>query len=156
MAQYIPAVLSGIQAASTASDLAQKYAPDVKHLADNLFSSGKRQSAMQYIKGLGSVKGIKKLVTEDIPHVVKKASKYITSGKFIKGVKNVASDAGAVLDVAKPLLGDETHGKLSSALQSGVSQAEHFHDIAHGYNEQGKQLVNQFKDQLKTPQKMLK
>ena len=31
MAQYIPAVLSGIQAASTASDLAQKYAPDVSN-----------------------------------------------------------------------------------------------------------------------------
>ena len=153
MAQYIPMVVGGLQAASMAGDMASKYGPSVvrgvKSLANNLFSSSKRKSAMEYVKGLSKPKGWSRLAN-DVVSGAKKASKFIESGKAIKTIKGVAGDAQQVLDVAKPLIGDKYHSQATSAISQGVGQAQHFHDIAHSYNEQGKQLANQFSQQMAT------
>lgn len=143
--QYAPAAIG---AASMGMDFAQKYGSSIKGMANNLFSRRKRQSAMDYMKGLTKPKGIKKLFTQDIPGAVKGASKLITSGKVMKGVKDFAGDAQAVLNVAQPLIGDKYHSQISGAIQKGVGQAQQWHDVANSYNEQGKQLANQFSQQI--------
>ena len=99
---------TAISAASTAYGVGKKYVPGmvrgVKSLANNLFSSGKRKSAVQYVKGLSKPKGWAKLA-QDSANAVKSASGLITSGKLMKGVNEVAGDVKGVIDASKGLLG---------------------------------------------------
>lgn len=156
MAQVLPLVArygpQAITAATTAYHIGKKYVPSIVHgvktLANNLFSSGKRKSAMDYVKGLAKPKGLAKLITKDIPGVAKSASNLISSGKLMKGVSNVASDANSLIGASKGLLGDKYSSKATALVNKGVSQASHFHDIASKYNEQGKHLANQFTSQM--------
>lgn len=134
---YAPQIISGL---GLAHQMGSKYGHHVKRLANNLFSAKKRKSAMNYMKGLTKPKGMKKLV--------KDASQLITSGKLMKGVNEVAGDAQSVLNASKGLIGDKYHSQASALIKQGTSQAQHFHDIAHNYNEQGKQLHTQFTNQM--------
>lgn len=142
--EYAPHIMS---AASTAYNVGKNYVPHIKRLANNLFSAKKRRSAMDYVRGLAKPKGLKKLVTKDLPTAVKGASNLISSGKLMKGVSQVAQDAHTVLGASKPLLGDK-YQQATSMVNQGVSKAQHFHDIASKYNEQGKQLATQFDKQF--------
>ena len=151
MAQYLPAVVGGLSAASMAGDLASKYGPSVvrgvKSIANNLFSSKKRQSAAQYVKGLTKPKGWQRL-GNDVVSGAKKVSGFISSGKGLKYAKDLAGDVQQIADVAKPLIGDKYHSQISSGIKQGVDTASHYHDIANQYNETGKQLANQFQQQM--------
>jgi hypothetical protein len=153
MAQFAPMIGTALEyapyaisAGKTAYAMGQKYAPHVKRLANNLFSAGKRKSAMQYVKGLTKAKGLQKLVTKDLPSVAKSTSKLISSGKLMKGVKEVAGDARTVLNASQKLIGDKNYSRASALIDRGQDQATRYHDIANSYNEQGKQLASQFYD----------
>lgn len=146
--EYAPMAIS---AGSSAMKFGQKYGPSVvrgvKSLANNIFSAGKRKSAVQYVKGLSKPKGWAKLA-QDSAKAVKSASGLITSGKLMKGVNEVAGDMKGVLDASKGLLGNERHGALVNKVNQSQSQLQNWHDVAHSYNETGKQLANQFQNQI--------
>lgn len=138
--EYAPYAIS---AGKTAYSLGQKYLPKVKSLANNLFSAPKRRSAMDYMRNLTNPKGMKKLITKDIPSVAKGASNLISSGKLLKGAQEIAGDANTMLNASQKLIGDKYHSQATSLVNKGMGQAERFHDIASKYNEHGKQLANQ-------------
>jgi hypothetical protein len=144
MAQFLAAAPAVLSAVATGSQLIDKYAPKIRGLANNLFSKRKRHSAMHYIKNLATPKGLKKLFNNDIGHVAKEASKFISSGKLLKGIKNVSGDLNDAVSAAAPLMGDRMSQSVGNALNKAENTATHFHDVAHQYNEQGHQLVTQW------------
>ena len=139
--QAAPAVLSAIDAGY---QFASKYAPKIRGMANNIFSKRKIQSAMHYVKNLASPKGLKKLFTMNLGHDTKEASKYISSGKFVKGLGSVSHDLNNVVSATKPLIGDSAHQSISNTLDKAQGQLTHFHDVAHQYNESGKELATQW------------
>lgn len=143
MAQYLSMIPTAISAVSAGASLVDKYAPKIRGLANNIFSKRKRHSAMHYIKNLGTAKGFKKLITHDIGDVAGKASKIITSGKVLKGITNVSNDLQNVANMARPLVGNSA----SKAIGNAQSRLTRFHDVAHQYNEQGKELATHFNRQ---------
>jgi hypothetical protein len=147
-AEYGPQAIS---AASTGYTLGKKYIPKmiggVKRLANNLFSNTKRRSAKDYVKGLSKPKGWARLAKDSVG-VAKGASDFISSGKLMKGVNEVAGDARTLVGASKGLIGDKYYNKAMSSIDNRVNQVKHFHDVANQYNEQGKQLANQFQNQL--------
>jgi hypothetical protein len=148
MADKIALAAGALGLANTAYDTVSKYAPNIKGIANNIFSSKKRKSAMHYIKNLASPKGLKKLLTHDIGYVAGKASKFISSGKGLKALHNISGDVQNVLDSAKPLMSDDTHKSISNAVKNVNDKATHFHDVAQQYNEQAKDLATQWQPEV--------
>lgn len=146
--------LSAANALGVGSSMYEKYKPKIKGLANHIFSKKKRHSALNYVKKLGTAKGLKKFVTKDAGKAVKGASKYISSGKLLKTVGGVADDARMLADAARPMIGDEMHHKIHSGISKGQDSVSHYHQMAEHYNEQGKQIHEGFKDALKPKPQM--
>lgn len=148
IAEYGP---TAITAATTGYSLGKKYLPGMirgaKSLANNLFSNTKRKSAMEYVKGLSKPKGWARLAQDGF-NAAKGASNYIASGKAMKGINEVAGDAKTLLNASHKLIGDKYHSQASSAINRGLNAATKWHDVANQYNETGKQLANQFQNQI--------
>lgn len=143
--------LQAANALGVGSMLYSKYKPKVKGLANHVFSKRKRHSALNYVKKLGTAKGLKKFVTKDAIKAGKGASKYVASGKLLKTVGGVADDARLISNVAHStgMIGSDTHRAIHSNISKGQGTVSHYHQIAEKYNEQGKQLHDSFKDALK-------
>lgn len=152
-AAALPAIAEGALQAANAlgvgSMMYDKYKPKIRGAANHIFSKRKRKSALNYVKKLGTARGMKKFVTKDLGKATKGVSKYISSGKLLKTVGGVADDARMITDVARPMIGDEMHHKIHSGISKGQDSVSHYHQIAENYNEQGKQIHEGFKDALK-------
>jgi len=143
--------LTAANALGVGSMMFDKYKPKIKGSANHIFSKRKRKNALNYIKKLGTAKGLKKFVTKDAMKAAKGASKYVSSGKLLKSVGDIASDAGTLANVAHStgMISDDTHKSIHSGIGKGQDAVSHYHQIAENYNEAGKDIHDSFKDALK-------
>lgn len=140
-------VLNAMGAATALHSLGSRYTPGIKKLANTNFSR-KAQSAVSYVKGLGTARGLKKFVTKDVPTAASKASRFISSGKALKAAGQVAGDIGRAVDIVHGVTGQSELGsRIKEASQQALKDIHHHHEILEQYNEKGKELASQFRDQ---------
>ena len=143
--KVIAGVSAGLEAGQQLYDIGRKYVPMAKRLYTNLTHRGGIKSAKKWVQGLGTKKGMQKLIEKDLPAV----SKFISSGKLMQGVKEVSGDISKGLSALEkaPLPGRtrEYVQKGHKSLGSAVSQADAYHDVLQKYNETGKNAIEQWK-----------
>lgn len=151
VATYGPTVASGVYTAykhlPEVIDIAKKYAPTVKKLANHVFSKNKLSSALKYMKNIPTKQGVKNLIS-DVPKALKGASKFISSGKALKAVKGVAGDVkqiGNIVSEISPELG----GKISDLADVGEQNITHYHEQLENFNKGANTLYNNIKDSSK-------
>ena len=139
---------TAIAAAKTLHGIGMKYAPTVKKLVTNVHPQAAIKTAKDWLKDrFTSTKGLKKLITKDLPSAASKTSNLISSGKLLSGTKEFIGDVGKATNAVSSVVGNrpiiqKTQGILSKA-ESG---AERFHDTLSRYNESGKNAVQQWKN----------
>lgn len=135
LAQGAAAVHSGLK---IAHHLGAKYIPIAKRAANMAFSPQSRQTAKDYLKGLTTAKGLQKAVTKDLPQAAKAASKFVSSGKLVRGAKEVAGDVGKAVSAVEGITGSNKYTKgVQQAVASGLS-------AVHGVHEAHNQFVSDF------------
>lgn len=132
--ETLPKVLAGID---VASNLIGKYSPKLKKVA-NMALSIKPKSIIRHIKK-GGIKGVFKGIGKG----VKGVSKFITSGKGLRAIQDVASDVGQIADIAGDtgIISQETHGKIRGGISEGLDRASSVHQTLENYNEEGKGIL---------------
>ncbi len=147
MQDVVPAVIKYGPYAVQGAQFIGKHGPSVfrgvKRLANNLFSKQKRQNAKEYLKGLTKPKGMNRLVN-DVKKGVSKASDYIASGKIGKHIADASNEANNMINMARPLLGNGQADHYSNMISQGANKLNSWNDTINKYNEQGRQLTNQF------------
>jgi hypothetical protein len=130
-----------LAASKLAVDMAHRYGPKVRGAVNNIMHMGRRKkSALAYVKGLGTKKGLHKFFTKDIRKGLQFSKSAVTN------VANVANDLSNMTDSGRQggQLGAYGH-KVAQAMRVGASHASRYHNMAEKYHSRAEQLVSPLK-----------
>jgi hypothetical protein len=130
-----------LAAAQLAGDMAMRYGPKVSGSVNQILHMGrKKKSAVSYVKGLGTRKGLKRFFTKDL-----KKGLGVTQS-VIQDVANVSNELSNMTDSGRQggALGANAY-KVSQAMRMGAASANRYHNMAEKYHSHAEQLVSPLK-----------